>query len=162
MYTIASEDEHIKSQRWYEKKRQRELRALLVNLDKFFAALEAGAKPANIQGGFIHREPQGVIAISQQGGGKNLQETRLYLYVCEETQTVHLIVIGDKREQTRDLKLCKKVVDRIRSELSTTTATAGLAVQPEQEDTTEQQNSSHEKEEIPERQPDDRDAVGES
>ncbi len=161
MWKVATEADYERSHRWYEKKRERELRAVLVNLQKVLLTLEAGAKPANIQGGFIHREPQGVIAISQQGGGKNLQETRLYLYVCEETETVHLIVIGDKREQSRDLKLCKKVVDRVRSELSTTTATAGLAVQIEQDETIEQPSVSDESEAVPEREPDDRGAVGE-
>lgn len=155
MWSIETEDDYDRSFKWYEKKRPKELRAVLTNLEKIMLALEAGAKPAQLQGGFIHREPQGVIAVSQQGGGKNLQATRLYLFVNEEAGTVHLIVIGDKREQSRDLKLCKKVVDRILAKFAPTDQLSKPDDSDERKTNVDQQDIDYKNEEtIRERQPD--------
>ncbi|NCD35272.1 MAG: hypothetical protein EOL87_17910, partial [Spartobacteria bacterium] len=51
----------------YQKNHGNETKAVLNNLDTFFNALQAGGKTSQIQAGFIHREPQGVIAIDQKG-----------------------------------------------------------------------------------------------
>ena len=46
----------------FQKKHRNETMAVLNNLDTYFHALNSGVKPSLIQGGFIHREPQGVVA----------------------------------------------------------------------------------------------------
>lgn len=55
------------------KKYRRELKNLLRNLQLYLDALNAGAAPGQIQRGFIHPEPHGVLAIDQHGEGKGLK-----------------------------------------------------------------------------------------
>ncbi len=50
------------------------------------------------------------MAIDQKGFCGNLQETRLYIYTVDATQTVHLITLGDKNEQHSDIEFCKEFV----------------------------------------------------
>jgi len=76
MWTLAKTDEYERRHKRFEKKRPRELAAVLDN-DTFFTALQGGAKPQQIRMGCIHAEPHGVLAIDQKGGGKNLAQTRL-------------------------------------------------------------------------------------
>lgn len=102
--------------RWYQKKHPNETRAALNNLDTYLTALNSGVKPPLIQAGFIHREPQGVVAIDQKGGKGSLKQTRLYMYTAEVKNTVYLITIGDKQSQDQDLKDCRKFVTDLRKE----------------------------------------------
>ena len=102
-----------KAQRW-EKKNPRELSAVLQNLQRYLNALNEAGRPEIIKFGFIHHEPQGVKAIDQRGGGKDLKQTRLYTYAQLLDNTLHLITIGDKGSQKRDLQICRNFVSGIR------------------------------------------------
>ena len=64
-----------------------------------------------MQAGFIHTEGKGVIAIDQSAGGGNLEETRLYLFARDSTKTVHLITIGNKKHQARDVAISHGFVE---------------------------------------------------
>ena len=97
-----------------EKKNPRELSAVLQNLQRYLNALIEAGRPEIIKFGFIHHEPKGVKAIDQKGGGRNLKQTRLYTYAQISNNTLHLITIGDKGSQKRDLKICRDFVSRIR------------------------------------------------
>ena len=79
-------------------------------------ALKAGVKPEHIQAGFIHREPHGVVAIDQKGAKGRPRQTRLYIYADEPRQTIHLITIGDKNSQKRDIADCRKFISNLRKE----------------------------------------------
>lgn len=156
MYKITTEDDYDRSYSWYEKKKRPELRAVVDNLKKFLGALHDGAKLCHLHGKCIHREPLGVIAIGQEGHGRNLGKTRLYLYPSEEDESLHLIVIGDERDQSRDIELCKNVVRRIEQERRSITATPGILTSTDQEssDTTlpqEIETNDRDKQEIRER-----------
>jgi hypothetical protein len=72
--TVETEDYGRRLKR-YAKDRPRELQAALDNLDTYFQSLLGGVKPMQIRHGFMHQEPQGVIAIDQKGGGKRLAST---------------------------------------------------------------------------------------
>ena len=96
------------------KKRPRETKAVHDNLDTFFNALIAGAKPQQIKAGFIHPEPCGVLAFDQKGGGPNLAQTRLYVYPNATTEILHLITLGDKNSQRDDIQNCKAFVAELR------------------------------------------------
>ena len=89
----------------------RELVAVLDNLDTFFKALCAGAKLEHLKYGFIHREPKGIVAIDQKGGGPGLKQTRLYAYPDQTTQIIHVITIGDKNSQKADIKYSREFAD---------------------------------------------------
>ncbi|MDD3925309.1 MAG: hypothetical protein PHT33_01475 [bacterium] len=111
------ETELFKSRfRKYQKKFANETVAVLNNLDTYLKALNAGIKPPIVQAGFIHREPQGVIAIDQKGAPSRLRETRLYIYALEIRHIVYLITIGDKSSQKQDISDCRKFMNNLRKD----------------------------------------------
>lgn len=114
MWTLAKTDEYERRHKRFEKKRPRELAAVLDNLDTFFTALQGGAKPQQIRMGCIHAEPHGVLALDQKGGGKNLAQTRLYIYPDPDAEIVHVITLGGKDTQAEDIKLCSEFVEQLR------------------------------------------------
>lgn len=110
MWSVEPSDEYLRRHKRFEKKRPRELAAMLHNLDVFTQALQSGAKPQNAKFGFVHVEPLNVLAIDQKGGGAGLAQARLYVYAHTETLTVHLLTIGDKQSQSDDIAFCKEYV----------------------------------------------------
>lgn len=116
MWKIEITDDYKRSHKWFEKKRPRELKAVLDNLDTFHKALTDGLMPQQIKMGCIHPEPHGVLAIDQKGGGKSLSQTRLYIYPDIDTKILHIITLGDKGSQQKDIGLCNDFVARLRSE----------------------------------------------
>lgn len=121
MWTPRPSDEYKKRDKWYQKKRPREWEAVLTNLARYIEALNAGTPPKQIQGGWIHPEKMDVVALSQQGGTKNagnLQETRLYVYPDVPEKIVHLITLGDKNSQAKDVLLSRDFVVKLRERTS--------------------------------------------
>lgn len=114
MWDIEPTDEFERRYRYFQKKRPRELAAMLDNLDTYQRALRAGAKIPGIHFGFMHHEPKGIVGIDQKGGGKALKEARLYIYPDATTKTIHGLTIGDKKTQHEDIEYAKKMVDEIR------------------------------------------------
>jgi putative component of toxin-antitoxin plasmid stabilization module len=103
--------------KWYQKKRKREYEAVLRNLGRYRDILDLGTKSLQMTLlGFVHDERKGVHALSEAGGGKGLQATRLYLYPDEETRTIHLITIGDKKSQPDDVKQAQAYVAKQREQ----------------------------------------------
>jgi hypothetical protein len=92
----------------YVKKRPEEVKAVLSNLEKYKKALEDGAKPRKIEGGFIHPERRGVVSLDQSGFRNDLKEMRLYIYL--KNQTVYLITLGDKQSQRDDIRYSHEYV----------------------------------------------------
>jgi putative component of toxin-antitoxin plasmid stabilization module len=119
MWTIDDKaDGWQRGYRYYQKKHKRELTAVLVNLETYLAALRAGTKPLQVKFGFIHPEGKGVVAIGEDGRGKSLAATRLYLHADAEDQVVYLITIGDKNSQSRDIKLSHDFVAELQKRKS--------------------------------------------
>lgn len=102
--------------RRYQKKHPNETAAVMNNLDTYVRTLNAGVKPALIQAGFIHQEPQGVIALDQKGTQVSPRQTRLYVYAYTVHNTLFLITIGDKNSQKRDIKDCRDFLKSIQKE----------------------------------------------
>lgn len=103
---------------YYEKKHPRELDACLRNtLARYLPMLNTAPTPRAIHAGFLHPEPGGVVAVDQKGGGGNLRETRLYTFAEESTRTLHLLLLGDKSTQRRDLAHVSQWLDRHLNEL---------------------------------------------
>ena len=113
MWTLQTEAEYEKRVEKWPKKHRRELAATLDNLDTFFKALQHGAKLEQIKFGFMHREPRGVIAIDQKGGGQGLKETRLYTYPNRPAEIIHVVTIGDKSSQESDIRYTREFVDSL-------------------------------------------------
>jgi hypothetical protein len=114
MWQLEPEPDYTCRHRRFERKHSRELRAVLDNLDTYLEALNAGTKPLQVRFGFIHDEPLGSISIDQKGGGKDLRQTRLYLYADLNTCIVHLITLGDKNTQHDDIAVCRRFVTALR------------------------------------------------
>lgn len=99
----------------YDKKHPDELAAVLHNLDRFLLQLNSSPNPGCIQAGYLHKEPQGIMAVDQKGKKPYLQETRLYTYPQEAQQVLHLITIGNKNSQSSDIKNCLKFLNSLTS-----------------------------------------------
>ncbi len=125
MWELQPSDEYERRFKQWTKKRPLESKALLANLARYQEALERAAKPAQIQAGFVHPEPLGVVAVDQKGGGSNLAESRLYVFPHEPTKTLYLLTIGDKNSQAKDIKWCKETVTELRKELTAEQAKHG-------------------------------------
>ena len=85
------------------------------NLKRYLAHLDISNHSKQLQAGYLHPEPGGVVAIDQKGGGGNLQETRLYTYADDAKKVVYLIAIGDKASQHADIEYCKEFVSSLRN-----------------------------------------------
>jgi len=98
----------------FSKRRDREVIAVMDNLDTYHKALDEGAKPLQVKFGFMHFEPMGIVAIDQKGGGRSLQETRLYVYADIITSIIHVILLGDKNQQGDDINFCRRFIQNLR------------------------------------------------
>jgi hypothetical protein len=116
VWMIVPTDQYAKDMRHYTKKRPMELAAVLNNLDRYMAMLNAAKNAACIQAGYLHHEQAGVLAVDQKGGGKNLQETRLYTFADWEQKVLYLITIGNKDSQPNDVKLGRDFVSGLKAE----------------------------------------------
>ena len=110
MWQIEPTNLYLRRLKRFHKKFPREARAALDNLDTYVKTLQAGIPPAQVKHGFMHREPAGVVAIDQKGGGVGLKEARLYVYPSTEEFTVFLITLGDKNTQSADIRECTHFV----------------------------------------------------
>lgn len=110
-WRVSPTPEFIRSSRTYEKKNPDELAAALANLfQRYLPRLNHARRHGLVQAGCLHHEGQGVIAIDQSGQGRNLRETRLYAYPHDESFTLHLLLIGDKATQRRDLRNVREIL----------------------------------------------------
>ena len=116
MWKLSATPEYERRHKRYQKKHKKELLAVLDNLDTYLKALQAGTNPQQIKAGFVHPEPMGVVAIDQKGKGKNVAQTRLYVFADPKDEILHLITLGDKRSQAADIKTCKAFVTQLQEE----------------------------------------------
>ena len=107
-------DQFVRQRKRYEKKQPRELLAIERNLDIYFQTLISGQKPAQIHFGFLHTKYRlGIVSIDQKGMGKNLAQTRLYVYPDKMNQIVWLLSLGDKQTQQKDVQICYEIVSQL-------------------------------------------------
>ena len=116
LWQVEALPEFARTLKQYQKKHRDAVAQLLVNLEAMHEALNLGVKPASLQSGHIHHEPQGILAVDQRGGPGKTIELRLYTYPCEGSSTLHLLMIGDKGSQSRDIAWCSGVVRNLRKE----------------------------------------------
>lgn len=100
----------------YNKKHKNELTAVVSNLHDYQQTLKALGSPQYITGKYVHKEPKGIKALDESGERKlkNLQATRLYVYPDVENKVLHLLMIGSKNTQKKNIKLCVEIVKEIR------------------------------------------------
>ena len=112
MWQIEPTDRFDHEERYYQKKRPRELAAVYNNLDRYITQLNSYQRSACVQGGYLHIEGGRVVAIDQRGtkGADKIEETRLYIFADDTEKVVYLITIGNKQEQSSDIKISKQFV----------------------------------------------------
>jgi hypothetical protein len=126
MWTLAeATEDYLRRQKRYEKKKRKQLMAVLDNLDTFMKALNDGLTLEQVATfGFVHPEPHGVLAIDQKGGGK-LAQTRLYIYPDKESLMAYRVTLGDKGSQQEDIQTCNRFVEQVRAQ-------KGMAHEPQE------------------------------
>lgn len=107
-----------KDKKWYEKKRPNELAAVIQNLGQYLKYLRQFPNSKAFMAGFMHTEQAGVIALDQSGGGKGLEETRLYVYADDGSRSVYIITVGNKDSQSSDVLMAKEFVEQLRGQSS--------------------------------------------
>ena len=115
-WQLEHTDKYLRDYAYFKKKRPDELVAVLDNLDTYFKALSKLGNPLQVTAGFIHSEPDGVIAVDQKGGGRRLRlrQTRLYVYPDTKAAIVHVLAIGDKTAQKSDIDACRGFVKKLK------------------------------------------------
>lgn len=118
LWEYAPFDKYLKQVKHYDKKHSDELVAVNDNLTRYMRGLNELGGPQDITGKYVRKEPMGIKALNESGSRriKNLQVTRLYVYPDVETKTLYLLTIGPKKDQPRDIKLCKDMVNKIRGD----------------------------------------------
>ena len=111
MWKVTPTDLWEKNKKFYDKKHPRELAAVLNNLNRYLMLLNCSPNASAARAGYLHDEPLGVVAIDQKAGGQGLQETRMYVYPDSASRMLYLITIGNKAEQSDDIKIAKKFVE---------------------------------------------------
>lgn len=116
-WNMEPTDEFSRAAKWYSKKHTNEFIAVTANLDKYFNALQNLGNPLQITAGFIHNEPDGIIALDQKGGKQKvkLQQARLYIFPYLKEKVLYILTIGDKRSQSNDINYCRKFVRKIKN-----------------------------------------------
>ncbi|MBY0522972.1 MAG: hypothetical protein K2R98_06220 [Gemmataceae bacterium] len=116
MWDLEPSEEYRRRHKRFEKNHPRELAAVLVNLATYQTALKSCARPQQVNFGFMHAEPSGVVALDQKRGGKNLRQTRLYVFPDADTGVLHLITVGGKDTQSDDIQFCREYVQSIQKQ----------------------------------------------
>lgn len=116
-WNIEHTDKFDRAAKWYSKKKPNEFIAVMANLDKYLTALQNIGNPLQITAGFIHNEPDGIIALDQKGGKQKvkLQQTRLYIFPYLEERILYVLTIGNKQIQSDDINYCRKFVRKLKN-----------------------------------------------
>ncbi|MCF6150416.1 MAG: hypothetical protein E3K37_17410 [Candidatus Kuenenia sp.] len=64
----------------FQKKHPNEAKAILNNFDTYISTLNEGVNPINIKAGFIHHEPDGIKAIDQKGGKRQINAKQVIYF----------------------------------------------------------------------------------
>ncbi len=99
------------------KKKQKQLiDNIFQNLETYIILIESNGNPDLIKRNntFVHEEKNGLYAIDQRppAGGN---QYRLYIYPDVENLTLYVLIIGDKKTQSSDIKEAHKDIGRIRN-----------------------------------------------
>ena len=120
-WQLEPTDQYLRDAKRYAKRHPGEYLAVMENLEKFTTALDVCAHPKLVQFGFLHEEPKGIRAIDQSGGvlasGKKrgkLEQTRLYTYADMESKVLHLLCMGSKTNQPKEIRYATSVVVSLR------------------------------------------------
>lgn len=101
----------------YRKKHQREFDSCFGNLAWLHEQLNNGLtlQQAETGVGFFSSEGGDLYRIGQSGVA-HAKETRLYVHALVSGGNIYVVLIGGKETQQADLRRCREIVKRIRTE----------------------------------------------
>lgn len=101
----------------FAKRHPQELQGCFNSLQKYLTILSGGQIPGTFKMGFMHSEPEGMVALDQgrSKGLGHLAEARLYTWADRASRTVVLLYIGTKPTQTEDLRQASEILHSWRS-----------------------------------------------
>ena len=114
-WVFESTDSFTKDYASYEKKRPNELRAVMLNLETLLEVLDVSNGPAKVSCSFFKSEGKGLFRISESGGGRNLQPTRLYITFELKEQRLILLRIfpkGAPKKQSEQISALQKQISK--------------------------------------------------
>ena len=115
MWTINQDNAERSQIKRYSKKHPREVVACFANLERLCLALDGGLtiQEAETGLGFFSSEGGGIYRIAQTGVA-HAKETRLYVLVIIVGSSIHVLTIGDKDTQQRDLRRSREIAESIK------------------------------------------------
>ena len=92
-----------------------ELAAIMYNLRRYRALLNASRSSVAVEAAYVHREVSGIVAVDTYGvtGAKDL---RAYLYPEDSKRIIHLLCIGNQFSKAHDMAYCKNIIFYISNE----------------------------------------------
>ena len=114
MWTASHEHADKNTVKKYARKHKREYLACLKNLEDLIIFLNSGFSLQQAESGlgFFSTEGGDIYRIAQTGV-PHAKETRLYVYAVVHGEIVHVLTIGDKDTQKRDLLRCREIARNI-------------------------------------------------
>jgi hypothetical protein len=98
----------IRRHKEFSMRRPMQLKAVLENLARYKEMLNHQPIARLVSANFIHPEGRGIVALTEKGSKPKQPPTRLYVFPVQNSKTLNLITIGDKRTQREDIKDCYK------------------------------------------------------
>lgn len=99
----------------FEKQYPREWCSMFANLSKLLTYIKAGLSVNQLasQISFFRSEGKGLYRVGQSGGIESAKESRLYVAFDESRHVVHVLRVGTKETQTRDINEAKKMMKKL-------------------------------------------------
>lgn len=106
-------DLFVRRMKEFSRKRPAQLDAVLRNLARYKFMIDHQPIARLISSNFIHAEKKGIVALTESGFKPKQPQTRLYLYPAQNSKTLYLITIGDKRTQSEDIQDCYRFIETL-------------------------------------------------
>jgi len=101
---------YLRRHKEFDLRQPDQLRAVLANLARYWNMLHYQPIAAMVHANFIHSEGRGILALTEKGFKPKQPVTRLYVFPKQNSKTLYLLTIGDKRTQKADIKDCYKQI----------------------------------------------------
>ena len=112
MWSISTADAPSSAFHKYQRNHPNEYASVFANLQRVKGFLDAGHNLGAFQLSWFRAEGAGVYRIGQTGVPR-AYETRLYVCFDAAQQVVHILGIGDKSSQPRDVPTARRLAARI-------------------------------------------------
>jgi hypothetical protein len=92
-----------------------ELAAIMNNLRRYRALLNASRSSGAVEAAYVHREASGIFSVDTFGV-TTAKDMRAYVYPDDSKRTIHLLCIGNQFSKAHDMAYCKNIIFYISNE----------------------------------------------